>query len=906
MAAPRLVLAVALLSACAARLSAQPIRTSALTGRVADPTGGILRGAEVSVASPDLLGGRRTISTDAEGTYRLNGLPPGTYDLTAAMSGFAPQSRAAVRLPSETTLTIDFELQLASVSQRVSVIDRAPLVDVKTSSAAMKLDDDLLQNLPTSRVLADVINLAPGVSANVGMGGVQASNVFHVDGVDVSDTQQLGAWSAFNYNWVREVQVVSVGAPAEYDGFSGVVSSAILRSGSNRFSGLAEYWTTRPGWVGRNTSSLSQEFQRQFAPRRALSWWDSSVQLGGPIVRDRLWFFSGVQYFKNEYRPFGYEGEGATLERDRRALLKLTAAPSASTRVEGFIEHDRYDLEGGDLNAFTLLEASDSGRRPDTNWNVHFTWSINGRTQLEVRNAGFSGTLTFGPRPPATRSGPFPHFDQATGISSVNTCCYFDFGRRRNVLSSILTHYADGWWGRHHEMKFGVEIERARASAAAGYPGDRFYIDDAGQPYLVFIKEPYSAAAEPRRLSIFAQDRWELNGRLTLEPGVRVNVNRGRIRGDTFFRTSPVSPRLGIAWDVLSDHTTVIRVHYGRYHEALMSAQFSFMDPVTAPATVIAEVVRPGEFVEISRSTPVNNWRMDPDLEHAYLDQWSIGIERELFAELSVQARFVRRSFKDLMGASDVGSVFRPVERRDPGPDGRVGTADDGELVTVFAKANPGGEIFFFTNPAGVFRRYDGLQLIAHKRYSRNWQLLASYTWSNSRGNVDSTPRANSGGPELGFNGVSADPNRAINAEGPTWFDFTHEFKAMGTYNVPVWGGVRLSAVYRYHTGAAWARLVPFSGDGIPMNVFGVRVEPRGSRRLPAIRRLDLRLDKTIPVRAAGGTLSLFADCFNVGNQGVVDSDRFPSVILRSGPTFGQPRFWTDPRTLRAGIRYMF
>jgi outer membrane receptor protein involved in Fe transport len=897
---------MAILGATTARVSGQPIQTSALTGRIVDRTGGVLRGAQVTVASPDLLGGPRTIVTDAAGTYRLSGLSPGTYDITVANEGFAPQSRAAVRLPSETTLTIDFELQLASMFQGVSITEKAPIVDVKTSSAAIKLDDDLLQNLPTSRVLAEVINLAPGVSANVGMGGVQSSNSFHVDGVDVSDTQQLGAWSAFNYNWVREVQVVSVGAPAEYDGFSGVVSSAVLRSGSNRFSALAEYWTTRPSWVGRNTSSLSQEFQRQFAPRRALSWWDVSLQLGGPIVRDRLWFFSGVQYFKNEYQPFGYEGEGSTLERDRRALLKITAAPSASTRVEGFIEHDRYGLEGGGLNAFTLLEASETGGRPDTNWNVHFTWSISDRTQLEVRNGGFGGKQTLGPRPPATRSGPFPHFDQATGIASVNNCCYFDFGRRRNVLSSVLTHYADRWWGRHHELKFGVEIERARASATSGYAGDRFYIDDAGQPYLVLFREPYSAAAEPRRLSVFAQDRWELNGRLTLEPGVRVNVNRGLIGAQRFFRTTPVSPRLGFAWDVLSDHTTVVRAHYGRYHEALMSAQFSFMNPVTAPPTITAEVVGPGEFVEIERSTPVNRWRMDPDLRHAYLDQVSIGIERELLADLSLEARYVRRSFKDLMGAIDIGSVFRPIQRRDPGPDGRLGTADDGGLVTVFAKTNPGGEIFLFTNPAGVFRRYDGLQLIARKRYSRNWQLLASYTWSNSRGNVDSSPRANAGGPELGSNGISADPNRFVNAEGPTWFDFTHEVKAMGTYDVPVWGGLKLSAVYRHHTGAAWARLVPFSGDGIPVNVFGVRVEPRGSRRLPAIKRLDVRLDKTVPVRAAGGMLSLFADCFNVGNQGVPDSDRFPAVILRSGPSFGQPRFWTDPRTVRVGIRYMF
>jgi hypothetical protein len=316
-------------------------------------------------------------------------------------------------------------------------------------------------------------------------------------------------------------------------------------------------------------------------------------------------------------------------------------------------------------------------------------------------------------------------------------------------------------------------------------------------------------------------------------------------------------------------------------------------------------VVAPGELREIERTDAVNQWRMDPDLQHAYLDQWSIGIERELVRDLSLEARWVRRDFEDLMGAVDTGTVYRPIERRDPGEDNRLGTADDGGLVTVYANTNPGHQVFLFTNPGTAYRKYDGLQLIARKRYSRNWQLSASYSWSNSRGTLDSTPRSNALGAENGFNGVGADPNRAIHAEGPTWFDFTHEVKALGTYNVPVWGGVKLSGVYTYHTGAAWARLVRFTGGGITSN-FLVRVEPRGSRRLPAINRLDLRLDKTIPLGASPARISIYADVFNVTNQGVPDSARFPAVLLASGPTFGQVRFWTNPRTARVGVRLAF
>ena len=131
----------------------------------------------------------------------------------------------------------------------------------------------------------------------------------------------------------------------------------------------------------------------------------------------------------------------------------------------------------------------------------------------------------------------------------------------------------------------------------------------------------------------------------------------------------------------------------------------------------------------------------------------------------------------------------------------------------------------------------------------------------------------------------------------------------MGTYRIPLWGGLNVSGVYRYHTGVAWGRMVHFNGDGIPFNIFGVRIEPRGTRRLPAISQLDLNAEKTMPVRASTrtqATVSIFCDVFNVNNQGVPDSNQFPPVIVHSGSAFGRPRVWTDPRALRLGARLRF
>lgn len=141
--------------------------------------------------------------------------------------------------------------------------------------------------------------------------------------------------------------------------------------------------------------------------------------------------------------------------------------------------------------------------------------------------------------------------------------------------------------------------------------------------------------------------------------------------------------------------------------------------------------------------------------------------------------------------------------------------------------------------------------------------------------------------------GVFSSPNGAINAEGVAPLDFS-ELKILGTYRVPVWGGFNVSGVYRSHSGTTWARLFQASG-------FSIRAEPRGSRRLPSITSLDLRAEKTWDGFGTPGTFGLFVDLFNVTNEGAVTS-----VNPFSGPSLGEPFTWTDPRTIRAGLRYAF
>ena len=155
-----------------------------------------------------------------------------------------------------------------------------------------------------------------------------------------------------------------------------------------------------------------------------------------------------------------------------------------------------------------------------------------------------------------------------------------------------------------------------------------------------------------------------------------------------------------------------------------------------------------------------------------------------------------------------------------------------------------------------------------------------------------------------GIEGDPANPNLGINANGRATFDPTHEAKLLGSYRVPAWGGFMLSGVYRYMTGQAWGRTAQVTG--FAQGSQRIRIEPQGTRRADAINRLDFRLEKTLPFRRYSATLGLFADVFNVWNQGVANSDVTEAIFSNSGPRFGEPAVWVDPRMLRVGIRASF
>ena len=873
---------------------------SMLIGTVTDSAGAVLSGATLTLEGERLSGDTRTARSSARGVYRFPELPAGVYNLTASLNGLQTVKRTSLRLAVGSTLTVDVVLARARTPDVVTITGAPSAVDVTTPASTTGLSSEDLMNLPIGGG-AGILQIVPGVTPSTAFGSGIDTSQLTLDGgpatVPVRNTES----AAVHPYWMEEVQIAGLGANAEYGVYSGLTANIALRSGSQRFSGLVEYRVSPSGWVGDNTGDLPEEKREEFRPNEVLSRWNGHALIGGPIAHGRLFFFSGFEYAKDEILQAASLGD-VRVPRDERLrafITNLTWVPSRNLRVEGFLEGDET-REVGMVGLNALPETANDRTWGIRSGNARAVWTVSAQTLLEVRAGAVD--FTFEGIPAARRAGPAPRRDDVTGINSGNVQQFQDIFSDRFLMGATVTRFLDGFGGRSHTLKSGAEIEHTTYRQATGIPGGRRFTDEGGVPKSVMLWEGDRVSSTGIRTTVFLQDAWSLARRVTIHPGLRLSLNRGSVADKgSVFRTNPLSPRIGVAWDVSADHTTVIRGSYGRLHEGLYTSLFNFMNTAERHPMITADVVGPDVFKETNRTTVGDRQAIDDDLAHAYADQYLVGIERELFPDFSLVLQYVRRNFGDIWALTDTGSRYEPVQRRDPGPDGQRDTPDDGALLTVFNLLNSGEAFTLLTNPDQAFRRYDAVQAIGQKRFSGNWQLLGAYTWSRTHGNVNPTTGANRAGGDTSETGVFFNPNRAINAAGPVSADFAHQLDLQVFYALPAWGGLGLSAAYRFLSGGAAGRTAVITG--LRQGRQTVRVEPRGTSRVDSAGVLDVRIEKTFPVGRPGPTLGIYVDLLNAMNGGV----KLAAMIdERSGETFGDPTAWADPRTVRIAARLRF
>lgn len=863
--------------------------TGGIQGVVTDIDGLPLEGVTVTTESTTLSRGKTVTYTDRDGHYRFPVLGPGVYDVTAELQGFQTSVRKDVRVSVGTTATVNLGIG-QTLEESLEVSGDTPLIDATTTASSKTVGIESIENLPKFAFALDLFTLTPGIGdisyVAYGAGGSQA-NAYWMDGVDLSNPVGGSYWIFPNYNWIEEVQVIGIGAPAEYGGFTGVITNSVTRSGSNEYHGLFETFFENQSLVSNNIDNPELE------PDRTDLFTDSTAQLSGRLVRDKLWFFASGQYYYTRYAPFGYPPIGSeTFVKDEqpRILGKLTYKLNQNNNLQGFAQWDNYQRDGQGADALTLEEATGIANGPEWLWNAAWVSLFNPETVLDVRYSGYRSTYDILPK-----NGQIPgHSNINSDISSVNYYRNYLTDRDRNQVNASLSHYARDFIKGSHDFKFGIEYERSAANRDYTWTGNAYYYDgdigdnpyDPTSPYLYrTLWEGYTTEGRVRRTSLYVQDDWHITDKVDISVGVRYDHNHAFLADNPQFEytTTPLAPRLGFVYDVKGNQQTVIKGHYGQYYDKAITFYIDGIDDFGAKTFQYWYGTYWGTYRE---SPGVGNFTIDPDLKQTYVNQYTIGVDQALPAGVTLSAHYIHRDFKNFIEDVGIGGVYEEVPFVNP---------ITGQTMTLFNEL-VAPTTLFITNPDGLFRKYDAIEVYGGKRFSKKLTLNGSVVWSRTRGNTSNTD----GGAD-GFTNLFDDPNYLINADGIPIYDPTWEFKVTGFYEFP-WE-ILSSFYYRHFTGDTWTPVIRIPNEnngGINQGailIFGV---PRGSERLPSRNVVDFRLEKAFPIYT--GNLKFTMDVYNLFNSGYI----YDVETEFDTDFFSLPIDFTAPREIRLGVRYQF
>jgi len=908
-----------LISLCAILLIFSPLAlsqskyTGAIVGTVTDEEGTPLPGVTVTLTGPNIMGPRTAI-TDAEGRYRFPALPPGTYVVKVELEGFTTVIRENLRLHTTIRLTVDLTMKIGTVEEEITVIAVSPTVDVKTSeTASVTLSDEILRNMPTSQFVTGIVNLAPGVSGNVAYGASSGTGIsYQVDGVDVSDPDAGTAWVFLDYNIVEEAKIMGIGLNAEYGAFTGVIFNTITKSGGNEFSGHGEfiYQHTEKGfWTAENNKEYIDDFPGLTTPIAGLV--DRSAHLGGPIQKDKIWFFLGGQYYRSKNRPTGLQEPHWRDYKQPRAFFKITSQPSSTINLMAFYEYDAYN----GINRATgvrnpVPETGVKQDSPDHVGNFDLTAIFSPNTFLDVKGAFFIGFYYLDPQAENWETTP-AYWSAEDYRWYDNSSWWYKADRKRYQANAGLSHYAEDFIKGNHDFKFGTEFEYGWTRDRSGFTGyvegigSHAYIYDWYGSLYAYQYDGYDMDTSYTRTEFYAQDAWSISDNLTLNFGLRYSMMRGNVKdiSEAVYKTSRFSPRLGFAWDIFGDHTTVFKAHYGQYTEAMFSRIHNRLNPSDHFSDFVGYEQVGGVWQEMWTISPEQLYRLADDIKHPYLDQFSVGIERELFKDASLGVSFIYRNWKNIIGVWDTKADYTTRTVQDPYTTATytvydiVNRGDYAYVIGNFKKGDP----WILDDP---YRKYWAIDVRFQKRFSNRWQLLASYIYSRCTGTINT-----GGADDIGSAGRSYDPNYWTNRDGNSSNDPTHFLRLYGSYIFPL--DIHFNAAFNWRSGNRWTRQARYR---LEQRRWYIYTEMRGSNRYPSQWNLDLRLEKTFTF-AEKYRVGLMMDIFNVFNSDTVTDwgdaagyDWKPHEYESGAPGPDGHKIYglVSPRAIRLGIRFFF
>jgi hypothetical protein len=791
-----LVAGTVLFALIPAAARAQGDRAS-IVGAVQDSSGAVLPGVTVEASSPALIEKSRTVITDEAGRYAIIDLRPGTYTVEFILQGFSRVRREGIVLEGAFAATVNASLAVGAVEETITVTGASPVVDLQNTRTQVVVNQDVLQALPVMRSIQDQANLVPGVVSRSTSAGQILSDFYinsmaargatdqHIvyDGMKGGNMMLGGGTQAIaggvNELGQAEMTYEISGHSAEF-AEAGVRMDAIPKDGGNAFSGTYRFFGSNKNLQSNNlTAELEQQGLR--AVNRLDYNWNSNAAVGGPIMRDKLWFFSAFelsQYNILVANVFFANGEQADTGGGIKpnGTARFTYQASGKDRLRLSYNNSTSHTQRYDFSATTTPEAGLVVRSP-INYSGILKWTrtATNRVLVEVGQSIAASTYFWEYQPEV---GPFEvaNINASTGITSKATA----IAPVRNLNHSYNTVANLSYVTGSHAFKTGINYTGGRGRTTVEPHGDIVALTFAnigGVTRGTNVTVRNSPVTGRERLNadigVYAQDKWTIN-RLTVTPGFRFDYLNASVPAQTApagrfvpARQAPAisclpcwsdwSVRVGAAYDLFGNGKTAIKASVGRYLSSQVLGIAESVNPIRSRSETRTWTDLDGngsaldangnaQYNEIGAS-PVGNFgvpagatRLDPDTPRPSNWEETVSVVQEVIPGFAVTVGYFHRHFQNLSITRNL--AVNPLLDYTPftivGPTNANLANNGGELITLYTLNQnkfgvPADSVSTFSTANS--RVYDGFELGFNARLPRGGFLFGGITTERTKTN---------------------------------------------------------------------------------------------------------------------------------------------------------------------------
>jgi outer membrane receptor protein involved in Fe transport len=937
-----------------------------LEGTVEDAQGFVLPGVTVTLTGEAVMG-QRLATTDIDGSYRFRALAPATYNLSFKLPGFQTLNRHGIIVTSGNTFTIDATLQLATISESLTVVGNSPVVDVKTTGISSTFDETQLDEIPSATDMWAVLRQTPGIrmrgydvggshkSQQTGYQafGIRSQNRVITDGINTTEGTG-GSGGYFDFYAIEEYQVSAQGADVEMS-TPGAQVVATTKSGSNAFSGLYHIDYENEKMVADNIDDDIRARGGTSAPVRL--FWEGHADLGGPIVKDKLWFFGAYNHFKIDRVISGQDPAVAT----DIGLFDMYSAKLnwRISQKDQFIGYSQWAWKRKPYLGLSLSRPAESILAQDSwGWIHKAEWQRlwSDRVFMHV----FVGHFGVGfPVVPAIDPTLRPaRIDTATGNLRGAGWQPFTFYRYKPQTTGQVAWYLPSAAGSH-DLKFGWDwqIDSAQNGWNANSGAIRYrdnsnlgaalptYTDPAFDPGLpANASTLYNARTDEidvvnvptlnddrnMHTDFYAQDTWTLNDRLTMMLGVRFGRQKlyylgssqtpvltdffspTAVDGKTVVTFNNIAPRLGATFDLTGKGRTILKAYYGRYYGNVGSG-LSGANPAGQQTlrhklndfngngiydgeAELGETIGCFGVCGVEEGTPVVD---DTKLMHS--DELSFSVERELMADSSFRFSYVRKQTRNnwMFSSLEPLNIARATDNLTrPYTTTCVNCPGSFDGQTLNLRTLPDGvpnnEVVYANAPGDTDGAYDTMQVAYRRRFRAGFLVNAHF---------DYQWRSEMRNPAFAAQGnLVTDPISV--SWGPEYNTAVRLIQDTTYWNIGVTSryqlgnGIGVAGSWRSNSGFPWAPIHRVSLPRVGTQAF--LLEDMKNNRSDNVSQVDLRVDYSLSL-AARSRITLMADLYNAFN-----SNPETNFIIRTGSSYNRIIEWLPGRAFKIGVRFQF